>query len=161
MEWTQVCADKALQDLPYKIELNEWGNITMSPASNKHGHLQTLIAFRLMSMKKAGKVLTECSVQTNKGIKVADVSWCSDAFYKTNKLDTPYLQAPELCIEIKSPSNTDEEMLEKRDLYFSKEGKEFWICDDDGKVKFYDAKGETEHSLLFPEFTNKIEIDAH
>ncbi len=161
MKWTEVCEDQMLQDLPYKIELNEWGNITMSPASNRHGHIQSLITFLITSMKKSGKVLTECSVQTSKGVKVADVAWCSDDFYKINKLDTPYLQAPELCIEIRSPSNTEEEMLEKRDLYFSKGAKEFWICDEDGNLKFYDYKGEIEHSMLFAEFTRKIDIDVY
>jgi len=36
-----------LQNLPYKIELNQKGNIEMSPASNKHGFLQSKIAFLL------------------------------------------------------------------------------------------------------------------
>ena len=31
MQWQDVLADKSLQDLPYKIELNEKGNIEMSP----------------------------------------------------------------------------------------------------------------------------------
>jgi len=35
MQWQDVINDKSLQDLPYKIELNEHGNIVMSPASNK------------------------------------------------------------------------------------------------------------------------------
>lgn len=34
MKWQEVCEDKALQDLPYKIELNRWGQIVMSPAKN-------------------------------------------------------------------------------------------------------------------------------
>ena len=161
MKWGEVCEDKTLQDLPYKVELDKWGNITMTPASNKHGHIQTLIAFLLMDSKKSGKVLTECSVQTSRGVKVADVAWCSDDFYKENRLDTPYLQAPELCVEIKSPSNSEEEMLEKRDLYFSKGAKEFWICDEDGNLKFYDYKGEMQNSMLFVDFTKKIDINAY
>lgn len=37
MKWSEVINDKTLQDLPYKIELNEWGHIVMSPVSNLHG----------------------------------------------------------------------------------------------------------------------------
>ena len=37
MNWIEVCQNKALQDLPFKIELNEWGQITMTPASNQPG----------------------------------------------------------------------------------------------------------------------------
>ncbi len=33
MKWQDVLLDKTLQDLPYKIELNEYGKIEMSPAS--------------------------------------------------------------------------------------------------------------------------------
>ncbi|RME59856.1 Uma2 family endonuclease, partial [Candidatus Parcubacteria bacterium] len=33
MKWSEVLADPTLQDLPYKIELNEWEQIVMTPAS--------------------------------------------------------------------------------------------------------------------------------
>jgi Uma2 family endonuclease len=120
MEWSKVCEDKTLQNLPYKIELNEWGNIVMTPASNRHGNIQTQIAFHLMTLMGTGTVLTECSVDTTKGVKVADVVWVSSDFLSRNRGQTPYLEAPEICAEIKSPSNSDAEMMEKKDLYFSK-----------------------------------------
>ncbi|OKH17440.1 hypothetical protein NIES208_09500 [[Limnothrix rosea] IAM M-220] len=31
MEWQDICDDKLLQDLSYKVELNQWGQIVMSP----------------------------------------------------------------------------------------------------------------------------------
>ena len=40
LRWDEVLKDPSLQDLPYKIELNAWGNVEMSPASNRHGRLQ-------------------------------------------------------------------------------------------------------------------------
>lgn len=43
MNWQEVCADKNLQDLPFKIELNHWGQIVMSPTKNKHSVYQGLI----------------------------------------------------------------------------------------------------------------------
>ena len=30
MQWAEVLRDPSLQDLPYKIELNEWGQVVMS-----------------------------------------------------------------------------------------------------------------------------------
>ena len=36
MQWQEVVNDPSLQDLPYNIEMNEYGKIIMSPASNKH-----------------------------------------------------------------------------------------------------------------------------
>ena len=160
MKWDQVCADKLLQDLPYKIELNEWGNIVMSPASNRHGNLQTKIAFHLMSQMPGGTVLTECSVDTAKGVKVADVAWVSDVFLQRNRGATPYLEAPEVCVEIQSPSKSDTEMAEKRDLYFAKGAQEYWLCDEDGNLSFFSQQGKVKKSLLFPDMLTQIEAEA-
>ena len=80
MDWSEVCKERVLQDLPYKIELNEWGNIVMTPASNRHGSIQSRIAFLVMSLMEQGTVLSECSIDTPRGVKVADVAWASRAF---------------------------------------------------------------------------------
>jgi hypothetical protein len=40
MNWQEVCEDKSLIDLPYKIELNRWGQIVMSPADYQHSSFQ-------------------------------------------------------------------------------------------------------------------------
>ncbi len=161
MEWNQICEDKTLRDLPYKIEMNEWGNIVMSPASNRHGNIQTKIAFFLMTMMKNGTVLTECSVDTAKGVKVADVAWASSGFLEKHRGETPYCAAPEICVEIMSPSNTNAEMMFKRDLYFAKGALEYWLCDEDGNLRFYGGSGKAlEGSELYPQMTDKIEVDA-
>jgi len=36
MNWQEVCTNPALQNLPYKMELNRQGQIIMSPASVRH-----------------------------------------------------------------------------------------------------------------------------
>ena len=66
MKWSEVIAEKNLQDLPYKIELNEWGNIVMSPASNRHSFLQMAIAMLLAAQKSDGHTFNECSVETHR-----------------------------------------------------------------------------------------------
>jgi len=53
MQWSDVLNDKSLSNLPYKIELNEYGQIVMSPASNQHGFLQVEIAFFYAATKSA------------------------------------------------------------------------------------------------------------
>lgn len=40
MRWEEVCEHKQLQDLPFKIELNKWGQIVMSPVKIKHSFYQ-------------------------------------------------------------------------------------------------------------------------
>jgi hypothetical protein len=89
MEWLQVMRDKSLSDLPYKIELNEWGHIEMSPASNLHGMLQSRIVFLLNGHTVEGQVLVECSILTARNVKVADVAWGSSAFFEANGFETP------------------------------------------------------------------------
>ena len=41
MQWSDVLEDRSLDNLPYKIEINEWGQIVMSPASNRRGYFQS------------------------------------------------------------------------------------------------------------------------
>ncbi|RJP26386.1 MAG: Uma2 family endonuclease [Candidatus Omnitrophota bacterium] len=159
MDWLSVCEDKSLQDLPYKIELNEWGNIVMTPASNRHARLQVEIALLIQSFMKHGAILSESSVSTAKGVKVADVAWGSYEFFIRNGEETPYLEAPDLCVEVRSPSNSFAEMMEKKDLYFSKGAKEFWLCDEDGNMSFYNCRGEREQSAIFPEMVKKVDLE--
>jgi Uma2 family endonuclease len=149
MQWSDVLADKSLSDLTYKIELNEYGNIIMSPATNLHGYYQSELAFLLRSLLPKGKVITECSVQTLKGVKVADVVWCSFEFLQRHSLqETPFQNAPELCIEIVSPSNSRKEMLEKIELYLQQGAIEVWLITINGTIEFFNTTGKNEQSLL-------------
>lgn len=75
--WQEVLDNPVLQNLPYKIELNEWEKIVMSPASNWYGYIQVELSGVLLRLFKSGRVISECSIQTAKGVKVADVGWCS------------------------------------------------------------------------------------
>jgi hypothetical protein len=80
MEWAEVINDPFLKDLPFKIELNKWGKVLMSPASNNHGRLQYEVGAYIDKHKGSGTIIMECSIQTSDGVKVADVAWASDAF---------------------------------------------------------------------------------
>ena len=153
MNWQEVCDDPLLRNLPYKIELNEWGQVLMSPASNFHGALQMKLGQILGLAGNGGMLVAECSIQTSKGVKAADVAWVSDAFLDTYGMATPYPKAPELCIEIKSPSNSQIEMQEKRELYFARGAVEVWLCDEQGSLSFYDCAGSIPASRLFPGIT--------
>lgn len=156
MEWSSILTDPILCELPYKIELNEWGNLEMSPASNDHGMLQTEIAFLLKQLSTDGRAFVECSIQTSKNVKVADVVWCSSAFLNAHKGQTPFLSAPELVIEVTSPGNRVAELVEKRILYFEAGSKEVWICEENGQLLFYNDSGKIVMSNLFPHFPKLV-----
>ena len=159
MNWQDVLNDKSLQDLPYKIELNARGVIEMSPATNWHAHWQYEIAGLLRElMQGKGRGFTEGSVDTPDGVKVPDVAWASRAFIERYGLGTPFPRAPEICVEIISPSNTNEEIKAKANLYFEQGATEVWLCNLEGAMGFLNANETLERSGLVPEFPTQLEF---
>ncbi len=158
MNWQQVCEDPHLRDLPYKIELNERGQILMSPAKLNHSRLQGKIIKILNKVMSEGEVFPECAILTQKGTKVADVVWCSPELCKKINEEVESSTAPEICVEVLSPTNTEEEMEEKRILYFEQGAREVWMCDENGNLIFLRPEGQLNVSMLVPDFPQKIEI---
>lgn len=132
LTWADVMANPFLKDLPFKIELNKWGRIEMSPASNENGRIQYNIGKEL-DQRPGGSVVVECSIATSDGVRVADVAWVSDARLAGFGNATPYPQAPEICVEVMSPSNTWGEMHMKAGLYLQAGAEEVWIEAPDGE----------------------------
>ena len=159
MNWQQVCEHPSLQDLPFKIELNEKGEIIMNAVRVIHSLYQGEIEYLLRALLKEGKTLPECAIKTSKGTKVADVAWATTNTVRKIKDEVECSIAPEICVEVVSDSNTEGEMKEKADLYFEKGAREVWICDN-GVMRFHDKKGGLIKSILVPDFPEKIEIDV-
>lgn len=146
LRWAEVMRDSTLRDLPYKIELNARGKIERSPASNLHGRLQARLATELATQLDAGEAITECSVLTEIGVRVPDVAWASAAFLEAHGNSTPFPRAPEICVEIKSPSNADEEIEEKIQAYLAAGATEVWIVGEDGIIVCHDRTGRLDRS---------------
>ena len=159
MTWTEICEDNRLQDLQFRIESDRWGNVVMSPPPrSRHGEYQFEIGAHLRDFMRNGRVVTECPIQTNEGVKAADVVWVSHERRASKPNDPCYLIAPEICVEVMSPSNSMDEMLERKRLLFEKGAVEFWVCDDGGGMTYYDAAGPIPKSGLCPEFPDRIEV---
>jgi len=163
MNWVEACRDRQLADLPYKIELDKMGKIIMSPATKKHSLLQGRISRLLNGLLPSGDAPPECAVETAEGTKAADVAWISGARWASMSPEEASCSvAPEICIEILSPTNTPAEMLGapehpgKRELYFGAGALEFWMCDEAGNVTFYDPAGQLPKSKLCPSFPTKV-----
>ena len=148
MQWSEVINNPLLRDLPFKIELNKFGQLLMSPASNNHGMLQGRLAGLLSRKQPQGEVIAECSIQTSDGVKVADVAWCSTEFVAEFGYTTPYPKAPELCVEIVSPSNSREEMAGKVDLYLARGAQEVWVVYENRRIEIFTHTGQIEQSRL-------------
>lgn len=104
--------------------------------------------------------MPELAMQTTDGVKVADVVWVSDQRLDVIEEETVASIAPEICIEVKSASNTLEEMLVKKDLYLGAGAIEVWLCDKSGAMSFYNQQGQLDASLLVPDFPKLIQRAA-
>lgn len=155
MQWQDVCEHPSLRNLPFKIELNEWGQILMSPVKVYHSAFQGRIA-RLLPDN--GIVLAECAIRTSRGTKVADIAWASKQRFDIIQHETECSIAPEICIEVVSSSNTIAEMAEKRLLYVEAGALECWTCHENGEMTFFDTHGELPRSNVLPTFPKHVQI---
>ena len=149
--WERLAGDPALMDLPYKMETDAWGGVYMSPAQSRHSRMVRLVS-RLLEGALGGEALTELPVITEIGTKVPDVAWCSESFLDANGSDIALLKAPEICVEVVSPSNSESEMHEKVAAYLAKGAMEVWLVSEAGAVDIYDHTGvrSTSHFAVDP-----------
>ena len=153
----EACHDKSLQNLPYKVELNRQGQLVMSLTRNKHGFFQTRIGHLLQTLLPQGCAIVECAVDTEEGTYVADAAWATLERWRILEDEFSCLVAPQICVEVWSPSNTPEEISMKRRLYLQKGALEFWYCDKEGALSFFNAGGALAESILCPKFPHRIE----
>jgi hypothetical protein len=105
----------------------------------------------------AGRVLPECAVSTADGIKGVEVAWASPERWAEVGNLACFIQSPELCVEILSPSNSDEEITEKTALYFEAGAKEVWICGIFGAMTFFGpGSSPLARSELCPNFPTEV-----
>jgi Uma2 family endonuclease len=155
--WERVLADPALAKLDGHIETDRHGHIIMTPLPGyQHGGRQFEIGFRLRSLL-GGNVRTECPLSTSDGVKGIDVVWISDLRETTAVCGQLLVEAPEICVEVFSPSNSLPEMEEKRSLYFDAGASEVWFCREDGAMEFHGPGGPLTSSSLCPEFPSVID----
>ena len=157
--WEKVLADSSLAALPYRIETDRFGQIVMSPLpAPEHGEGQFGVGERLHQLLPAGHVITECPVSTSEGVKLVDVAWVSPARRQAQRGRVSFTQAPEICVEIVSPSNTRRELREKKALYFAAGADEVWFCHREGRMEFFrkEAPETPGPSGLCPAFPERL-----
>ena len=158
--WASIHADRELSSSPNRIETNRFGEIIMTPpAGGPHCGRQENIQFELRT-RLGGRALAECPISTIDGVRAADVGWYSADRYALVRGQLAFETAPEICVEVMSPRNTDDEMAYKRFLYFDAGAKECWVCDNEGRMSYYHASEpneQTTKSKLCPDFPAEIE----
>lgn len=157
--WEAVCANPFLRDLPFKIELNRYNQIVMSPANTFHSRYQAKILHLLQRLLKGGESIPELAVMTSDNVKAPDVVWASKKTLKEHQGEKiNWSGPPEICVEVISPGNTRAEIEEKRALYLEGGAQEVWVCGLDGTMSFFSAAGSLERSALCPKFPLEIQL---
>jgi len=143
-----------------RVETDRHGHLVLSPwAVARHGIYQSEVISLFARLLPGGRSITECPVSTSDGVKLVDAAWMSRQRFDPMREFTVFEKAPEICVEVLSPSNTRAEMEEKRALYFEIGCEEFWTVAATGKVRFFAPDGaELDSSALCPEFPDQIEI---
>jgi Uma2 family endonuclease len=152
LSWEQLCEDKRFQDLPFKIETNARGQMLMTPTALYHGSNANRIARLLENLMGDGEVIVECAVETADGVKEADTAWVSEALWEKVQDLHASSPAPEICVEVISKSNSMEELMTKRQLLIAAGAKEYWLCDKQGNMRFFDGVKELDQSMMCPGF---------
>ena len=145
VRYRDMCEDVRFSNLPGKIELDLWGRMVMSPASTYHGMVQGRLCQRLAVL--GGETFAEAPIVTALGLFVADVAWGSAQFIAAHGAETPLMWAPELCIEVVSPSNSVKELREKTEAYLAVGAEEVWIVYPHSKrCEFHNKHGLMQRS---------------
>lgn len=158
--WEELSRSETLAGVNERVETDRYGHVIMSPyAGGWHGALESEISYLLKDLL-GGRPITECPISTSDGVKLADVGWYSPERFAEVREHLAFPRAPEICVEVVSPSNTEREISEKRRLYFEAGCEEFWRCDREGNMRFFDSpEGEARpRSGLCPDFPNQVEV---
>jgi Uma2 family endonuclease len=144
--YRELCDDPLFANVPGKIEIDLWGRTLMSPpAAPYHGRLQIKLADKLATL--GGERTAEAPIATPLGLFVADLAWSSQKSPPSAEDVNPLMQAPELCIEVVSPSNSRKELRDKTAAYLAAGAVEVWIVYPRSKrVEMHGKQGLLEHS---------------
>jgi len=159
--WAELLADRDLAKVEGRIETDRHGHILMiPPPAPSHGTFQSKIAQLLWNLLPEGNVLTECPISTADGVKAADVAWASPARMKELGEQVCFPHAPEICVEVISPSNTELEIHEKKALYFDAGAKEVGLCAENGEMSFFrpGAARPIRASKVCPRFPRRVRL---
>lgn len=154
--WDRLLADPELAKIEGRIETDRHGQIIMTPPpARHHGSRQYRIA-RELERRLGPEAQTEAPISTTDGVRAADAVWFSRQRCKELQDAPIFTIAPEICVEVLSPSNSRAEMDEKKALYFDAGAEEVWFCETDGSMRFFTAAGPVEASPRCPDFPNNI-----
>ena len=158
--WNEIVKEFERVDVEgWTIETNQYGQILMSPLPEGiHQYRGSIIAEQLGAYFPGYRALYEKPVVTDLGVKTPDVVLVGPPQVEQALGTKALTPAPEICVEILSPSNTQEEIDEKRDAYLRAGAKEVWLCDRDNRMTFFAGSGQLNRSRLCPDFPVLLDL---
>jgi Uma2 family endonuclease len=159
--WEKLLADEFLAELPNRIETDELGQIILAPVNTpEHGAAQANIGILLKTLIPDAGGIIACPISTSGGVKITDIASISRERREPQRGKGCLTDAPEICVEVLSPSNSKREMRRKKRLYFEAGAEEVWFREQDGRMTFYrkDAPDvAVESSALCPAFPTRVD----
>ena len=146
--WRQLADNRVVAAIPCKIELNEKGVIEVSPPTARHALIQGFLVRELARQRPEGTTLPSCPVETDIGMRVPDVVWVPPELMERHRNERELRVAPDLCVEVLSPTNTRIEMVEKTAAYLAAGAKEVWLVDENGVPEIHTSAGRVPASTL-------------
>ena len=146
--WKALADNRLVAEIPCKVELSEKGAIEVSPPTIRHAFIQGFLTRELARQRPDGTTLPECTVETDIGMRVPDVVWVSRELMGRHRNEKQFRVAPELCVEVSSPTNTQIQMAEKTAAYLAAGAKEVWIVDENGVPEIHTSDGRVSASTL-------------
>jgi Uma2 family endonuclease len=126
-------------------EMDQFGELYVSPLpTNRHQFIASHIG-RQIERLLGGESVTALAINTRIGVRVPDVCW---TLQPQRFIDDPANSAPEICVEVVSPSNSEKWLLEKAVAYLEAGAREVIIVELDGRFRFFDANGERSTSVF-------------
>jgi Uma2 family endonuclease len=142
-------------DAPW--ETNGQGQIILNPPIGlAHAERADRAAVAFRPLLPDWRIWPRVGIHTADGVKAPDLAVAAPDFAEATDSRGFLVRAPEICVEIMSPSNTWEEMRHKTLLYLAAGAKEVWVCDESGALHFFDGAGERSASALAAGKTNII-----
>lgn len=157
-------------DGPVYHELRHGEIVSVPRPKLKHFFVQRNLRRLLESVAERGSVVdTEFAFRAlpEYELRVADVAWVAAERMKDIDLESHFRGAPDLVIEVLSPSNTVAEIYDKEKLCLENGAREFWVVDTNRRqVKISTPDGHTVtwqsgQEISLPLFGGaKVAVDA-
>lgn len=126
-------------------EMDQYGELILAPRpTNRHQVIATEAACQLRA-QLGGTVATVLALNTRIGVRVPDVCWSAAV---ETMLEDPAPRAPEICVEVASPGNTQKWLLERAAAYLDAGAREVILIELDGRIRYFAAGGERSDSAF-------------